>query len=130
MQNFRNALLSAIALVAFSAPLQAAEVRAFDRAAFAEAQQSGRPILVNVKAWWCPVCASQGSTIKETIKDPAYAKLVVFQINYDKQKNELPAFNVTKQGAIIAYRGAQQTGRLDFVTDKTSIRALIAKTLP
>jgi thiol-disulfide isomerase/thioredoxin len=128
---FRNLMavtLAALTLLA-SAPLHAAETRAFDRAAFAAAQAAGKPIIVAVKAWWCPVCASQGGTIKDAVQDPAYANLVVFQINYDKQKAELPAFAARKQGTILAYRGPLQVGRLDFVTDKPRIRALIAQTL-
>jgi len=114
---------------AAAAPAIAAETRPFDRAAFAAAQEADRPILVEVKAWWCPVCGSQGRTIRETVADPAYRDLIVFQINYDKQKGELPQFQVTRQGTILAYKGAQQVGRLDFVTDKPRIRALIAQTL-
>jgi thioredoxin 1 len=129
MNHLAKALFAATALVASTSAAHAAEVRAFDRAAFVAAQAADRPILVEVKAWWCPVCASQGRTIRDTIKDPAYANLVVFQINYDRQKRELPSFAVTKQGTLIAYRGAAQVGRLDFVTDKPRIRALIAQTL-
>jgi thioredoxin 1 len=129
MTALRNSLLASLALIATTTPLTAAETRPFDRTAFVAAQAAGKPILVAVKAWWCPVCASQGGTIRNTIKDTAYANLVVFQINYDKQKSELPAFQVRKQGTILAYRGTTQVGRLDFVTDKPRIRALIAQTL-
>ena len=54
---------------------------------------------------------------------------MVFRINYDSQKRELPSFAVNKQGTLIAYRGTAQVGRLDYVTDKPRIRALIAQTL-
>ncbi len=129
MTAVRNCLLTGLALFATAAPLAAAETRPFDRAAFVAAQQADRPIIVAVKAWWCPVCASQGRTIRDTVKDPAYANLVVFQINFDSQKRELPAFQVRRQGTILAYKGSRQVGRLDFVTDKPQIRTLIAQTL-
>lgn len=129
MVALRSLVLAGLALFAAATPLAAAETRPFDRAAFVAAQEAGRPILVAVKAWWCPVCASQGGTIRDTVKDPAYANLLVLRIDYDKQKRELPAFQVTRQGTILAYRGARQVGRLDFVTDKPRIRALIAQTL-
>ena len=45
------------------------------------------------------------------------------------RSRELPSFAVRKQGTLIAYRGTAQVGRLDFVTDKPRIRALIAQTL-
>ena len=129
MFDFRKATFAAVALVASAAVAQAAEVRTYDRAAFAAAQAANRPILLEVRAWWCPVCASQGATIRDTIANPAYANLVVFRLNYDSQRRELPSFAVRKQGTLIAYRGTVQVGRLDFVTDKTRIRELIAQTV-
>ena len=129
MFDLRKATFAAVVLFASAAVAQAAEVRSFDRAAFVAAQAANRPILIAVKAWWCPVCSSQSATIRDTITDPAYANLVVFRLNYDSQRRELPSFAVRKQGTLIAYRGTVQVGRLDFVTDKTRIRDLISQTV-
>jgi thioredoxin-like negative regulator of GroEL len=129
MRNFRILALAMIAQFAVLNPANAAEVRDFDRAAFNAAQASGRPILVDVKAWWCPVCASQSSTIKKAITAAEYAKLIVFNVNFDKQKDVWKSFSVSKQGTLIGYHGTRQTGRLDFATDKIQINALLAKTL-
>ena len=129
MLRLPHALFAAAALFASATAADAAEVRPFERAAFVAAQTAGRPILVEVRAWWCPVCSSQGATIRDTITDPVYADLIVFRLNFDSQKRELPSFAVRKQGTLIAYRGTAQVGRLDFVTDKPRIRALIAQTL-
>ena len=129
MIPFRYLLVTLAASLAVIAPANAAEEKNFDRAAFAAAQAEGRPILVDVKAWWCPVCASQNSTIKKAVTSPDYAKLIIFNVNYDKQKDVLPAFGVNKQATLIAYRGKRQTGRLDFVTDRAQINALLASTL-
>jgi thioredoxin 1 len=111
-----------------SAPALAAETRPFDAAVFAAAQAQGRPILVDVKAWWCPVCASQGRTIKALSANPAYQQMVIFDVNYDKDKDALKRFGVSKQGTLIAFHGGRQTGRIDFDTDKAKIAALLAST--
>lgn len=124
-----NATFAAVAFAMSATVVQAAEVRSYDRAAFAAAQAANRPILLEVRAWWCPVCASQGATIRDTVANPAYANLVVFRLNFDSQRRELPRFAVRKQGTLIAFRGAVQVGRLDFVTDKPRIRDLIALTV-
>jgi thioredoxin 1 len=129
MRRFRMFALAIIAQFSVLSPVNAAEVRDFDRAAFTAAQSAGRPILVDVKAWWCPVCASQNNTIKKAIAAPDYAKLIVFHVNYDKQKDVWKSFAVTKQGTMIGFHGTRQTGRLDFVTDKVQINALLASTL-
>jgi thioredoxin 1 len=129
MSVFRKSPIAiAFAMVA-TAPASAAEFQDFSRAAFNTAQAQGRPILVEVAAWWCPVCASQGNTVKKTVTAAKYAKLIVFKINYDKQKAEWKSFGVSKQGTLVAFKGARETGRLNFVTDKAQIATLIASTV-
>lgn len=129
MNRSIKALFAAVAVIASASVAHASEVRSFERAAFAAAQAAGRPILLEVKAWWCPVCASQGRTIREAITNPAYANLVVFRLDYDSQRRELRSFAVTKQATLIAFRGSAEVGRLVYDTDKPRIRALIAQTV-
>lgn len=128
MSRIHSALLAFAAVAAFSQPAAAAEFKAFDRATFDAAQKAGRPILVEVNAWWCPVCASQAKTIKSIVGAPAYAKLLVLRINYDKQKTEWQKFGVQKQSTLIAFKGGRELGRLAYVTDKAKIQALLATT--
>ena len=73
--------MTAIAATAFTAPAAAAERQPFTPAALAAAQAKGRPVLVDVKAWWCPVCASQSRTIKATTAAPQYNNLLILSIN-------------------------------------------------
>jgi thioredoxin-like negative regulator of GroEL len=129
MMPFFKALFASTVLIASAAPANAALVRPFDRAAFVAAQAANLPILIEVSAWWCPVCASQGKTIEAAIADPAYARLQVFKINYDRQKAEWQSFGVNRQGSLITFRGKAPLGRLDFITDKDQIRALLAQTV-
>ncbi len=119
----------AVAAVSFAAPAAAAERQPFTPAALAAAQASGRPILVDVKAWWCPVCASQGRTIKETTAAPQYNNLLILSINYDKQKADWKALGVQKQSTLIGYRGGHEVGRVVYMTNKAAINALLAKTI-
>jgi len=121
--------LMPLALIAAVAPLQAAEIRAFDPAAFASAKAQNRSILVDVKAWWCPVCASQNRKIKRITAKPGYDQLMIFELNFDKQKADWKALGVTRQATLIGYRGQRQVGRLDFVTDEAQIEQLLAATV-
>jgi thioredoxin 1 len=122
----RTALFAIAATVAATVPAQAATTQKFDRAAFTAAQAQGRPILVEVKAWWCPVCASQGRTIAAATKSPEFNKLVIFEINYDSQKAEWKSFNVRKQATLIGFRGTREVGRIEFQTDKALIGNLLS----
>ncbi|OAH45376.1 thioredoxin [Sphingobium yanoikuyae] len=123
-----GALFAATMLAA--APAHAAEFRDFDHAAFAAAQAEGRPILLDVHAWWCPVCASQNHTIKQTVStSKAYDRLIIFRINYDKQKPVWQSFGVRKQATLIAFHGRQEVGRIQYMTNKDKINALLASTV-
>lgn len=126
MSIFRLLPVAALALAAVSAPAQAAEVKKFDRATFEAAKAAGRPILVDVKAWWCPICASQNGTIKTAVNgNPAYDKLLILEINYDSQKADWQALGVRKQGTLIGYKGSKEVGRIEFKTDKALINGLL-----
>lgn len=125
---FRTGIL-AVAAVSAVAPLAAhAAARVpFDRAAFEAAQAAGKPLLVEVSATWCPVCASQSRSIEAALKDPRNRRLTVFRLDFDKQKAEWQRFGVHRQGTLIAFKGKQENGRLEFVTDKAAIDQLIGK---
>ncbi len=126
---FRIARALVAAAIVVAAPAAAAEFKPFDRAQFEAAKAAGGPVLVDVAAWWCPVCHSQESTIKAAVADPRFAKLTVFTINYDKQKPEWRQLGVTKQATLIGFRGGHEVGRVAFQTDKALIKALLASTV-
>jgi thioredoxin 1 len=126
---FTTVAMMTIAAVSIAAPAAAAERQPYSPAALAAAQAKGRPILVEVKAWWCPVCASQGRTIKTTTSVPQYNNLLILSIDYDKQKADWRALGAQKQSTLIGYRGRQEIGRVVYTTDKAAINALLAKTI-
>ncbi len=126
---FRTFAAAALVAISVVAPAQAAERQPYSRAALAAAQAQGRPILVDVKAWWCPVCASQERTIKATTASPAYNNLLILSLDYDKQKDDWKALGVQKQSTLIGYRGTRELGRVVYTTDKAQINALLARTI-
>ena len=118
------AVVFSFALLAAS-PSKAAEFKEFDASAFAAAQAAGRPVLLDVSAWWCPVCASQNATIKQTVGATTYAKLLILHIDFDRQEPIWRGFDVVKQATLIGFKGKREVGRLEFVTDKTQIKSLL-----
>src|SRR5215831_8743656 len=63
-----------------SAPAPAAQTSDFDRAQFNAAQQAGRPILVDIRASWCPVCAAQEPIIERLSALPEYKDLLILRV--------------------------------------------------
>lgn len=122
-------IAAATLALAITSPALAAERQPYTPAALAAAQAQGRPVLVDVAAWWCPVCASQERTIKAITASPQYDKLLILKLNYDKQKPEWRALGVSKQATLIGYRGRQEVGRVAFQTNKELIGNLLAATV-
>src|ERR1700758_5450221 len=124
MNIFRPAAVLSTAIL-LSAAAQGAEFREFDSAAFASAQAAGEPVLIAVRALWCPVFTQKREYMRKIVAAPAYDKLVVFELNYDRQKSELKRFGVSRQGTLIAFKGATETGRIIFQTDPGKIQTLL-----
>ena len=121
------ALAASVALI--SAVAQAAPIQPFTAQALRAAQAKGLPVLVHAHADWCPTCRAQDPTVEALSRDPAYARLVILKLDYDKQDAEKRALNVRHQSTLIAFAGAKETGRSTGVTDPAAIRALAATAL-
>ena len=117
-----------IALFAFTAfPAWSIDTREFDKAAFDAARAAGRPVVVEVWASWCPVCQQQGVVIEQLKKDPELAGLVLFELDFDKDKAALRDFRVARQSTLIAFKSGAEVARSIGVTDPAEIRALFHK---
>ena len=127
--------LSGVGILAATAPLAPASAAApavkfvpFTQQAFDAARAAGKPILVEVHAPWCPVCARQQSGIAAAQRDPRNKGLITFRIDFDSQKDVQRPLGVTRQSTLIAFKGRKETGRLLGVTDADGIARLIAST--
>ncbi len=127
--DYLTTLTFAVAAAAVAAPASAAAIQPFSLAAFKAAQAEGRPILVDAHAGWCPICHLQGPTLSRLSTDPAFGKLLILRINYDRQNAEKQALGIRRQSTLIAYKGATETGRSVGVTDAKAITALAQTTL-
>ena len=122
----RTAAAAAACAVALSQSAIAFDTKPYDASAFKVAQDAGKPILIDVFAPWCPTCKAQHKVL-ESLKDkPDYAALAVFQVDFDTQTDALKAFKVNQQSTLIAFKGANETGRSIGATKPDVIEALIA----
>ena len=122
--------LAAAALLAGLLATGTAEAAAealYTQAAFAAAQQQGKPILVHVTASWRPVCAKQKPILAKLSAEPAYKDLQIFEVDFDTQKDLLRTMNVQQQSTFIAYHGASERARSTGATDEAVIRGVLDK---
>ncbi|MCJ2057713.1 thioredoxin family protein [Methylobacterium sp. J-048] len=130
MKNRRATLaLACLAMAAGLSPASAGEAMPFSAAAFEAAQKSGKPILVEVSAPWCPICKTQKPILAKLAAEPRFKELQVFDIDFDSQKDLLRRLNVRMQSTLIAYKGETETGRSVGETQPEWIEGLLEKTL-
>jgi thioredoxin 1 len=116
-------------LAAGTSLASAAEIRPFSDAAFEAAQNSGKPILVEVSAPWCPICKTQKPILAKLAEQPRFKDLQIFDIDFDSQKQLLRRLDVRMQSTLIAYKGSTEVGRSVGETQPEWIEGLVEKTL-
>jgi thiol-disulfide isomerase/thioredoxin len=125
---FLGRLLSGgVALITVSA--HAARLASFTPAAFAAAQKTGKPILVDINASWCSTCGAQQPILRQLMKDTKYSDFIFFEVDFDTQKEAVFGFQARSQSTLIVFRGAAETGRSVGDTDPSSIAALLRAAL-
>ena len=130
MRSRRSFVLAAIAVNAAPIALAfATETGTFDAVSFAAAQKAGKPILVAIHASWCPTCAAQRPILSELMAEPKFKDLIYFVVDFDSQKDAVKFFGARMQSTLIAFKGMTETGRSVGDTERSSIAALLNKTL-
>ena len=127
----RSVLLTAAAaaMVALVAPAYATAIKAFDQATFDAAQKAGKSIFVAIHAPWCPTCKAQKPILSDLMAEPKFKDLIYFIVDFDTQKDAVRFFGAQMQSTLIAFKGATETGRSVGDTERSSIAALLNKTL-
>jgi len=123
----RRALLAVLATLMFAPLAIAGEIAPWDASRFTALQAEGRPIVVHITAPWCPTCRAQHPILSELAAAPDNVELVVFEVDFDSQKDVLRQFNVRQQSTLIAFDGAEERARAVGITDRAAIAALVAE---
>ncbi|HEY1719966.1 MAG TPA: thioredoxin family protein [Magnetospirillaceae bacterium] len=106
----------------------AGQFEKFNEEAFKKAQAEGQPILVEIDAGWCPICAKQRPIIDRLTEGASLKDVKIMVVSFDGQKGVVRSFNATMQSTLIAFHGAQETGRLVGETDTQAIQQLLQTT--
>ena len=110
-------------------PAHAIEKRKYDATTFKAAQSANKSILVDVSATWCPTCKAQHKVLDSLSKRPEFKDIVVFEVDFDNQKDALKAFNARQQSTLIAFRGSAETKRSVGETAVEAIESLLKSSL-
>ena len=119
--------LVAFVLAALATFASAGTIKPYDQAAFDRLAAEGKPIVLSVRAPWCPTCKKQDPIQAELMKQPAYADYTLFTIDFDSQKDLLKKYKVGMQSTMVVFHGKDEVGRSVGDTKEESIAALMKK---
>jgi len=122
----RNILLTVVVMLCVAAyAARAGEPQPYDPQAFATARAAGKPILVDVHASWCPICAKQRPILASLERTTELSDLVVFDVDFDSQKDVVRQFGAQQQSTLIVFKGKGEKGHSIGETDPSAINALL-----
>ena len=104
-----------------------ADTLPYTQAAFDKLQHERKPILVGVHADWCPTCRAQAPILESLLKRNDFQGVTSFRVDFDKQKDVLHFFHVSKQSTLIVFKGGKEVGRSLGDTSRDGIEALLRK---
>jgi thiol-disulfide isomerase/thioredoxin len=104
----------------------AGEIKPYGQAEFDKLAAEGKPILLDIRADWCPTCAAQAPVIQELMAQSKYKDLTTFTIDFDKDTALLKAYNVSFQSTLIVLTGKQEVGRSVGDTTRADIEHLLS----
>ncbi|MFS1523927.1 thioredoxin family protein [Microbulbifer sp. 2304DJ12-6] len=81
---------------------------AFSKARFTELQLAKQPVLIDVRADWCPTCKKQKQILTQFQKENPQCGLTILEVNFDEQKEWVKHFRAPRQSTLLLYRGAEQ----------------------
>lgn len=118
-----------IALSTSAALAMAGETKPFNQEDFNQLTSTGKPVVLDISATWCPTCKAQKPIIESLMMQPAYQDVTLMTIDFDTNKPTLKKFKVAMQSTLVAFKGAKEVGRSVGDTNPEGIESLIKKTL-
>jgi thiol-disulfide isomerase/thioredoxin len=116
------------ALSMFASTASAGEIKPFSQAEFDRLTQTGQPVVVDVRATWCPTCKAQKPILEKLMKQPAYKDVTLLTVDFDNEKGTVRALKVSMQSTLVGFKGTQEVARSVGDTTEAGIEGLIQKT--
>ena len=129
MKRLIAAMLLSIGAWLLAAPALAGTIAPYSPARFDQLAAAGEPVVLDIRASWCPTCAAQKPIIDRLMKAPEYKGVTLLTIDFDSNKAALRRFHVAMQSTLVAFKGRAEVGRSVGDTSAARLEALIAKTV-
>ena len=90
---------------------------------------AGQPVIVDLRADWCPTCKEQKPIVDALMDDPKRQKLTYFVADFDKETALKKRLHVTMQSTFLVFKGGKEIARSTGQTDKAELAGLFDKAL-
>ena len=115
----------ALAFAGLTAANAAGSIVKYTPQNFAAAQASGKTIVVDVHANWCPTCKAQAPILASIAKDAKAKNVVFLRVDFDKDKSFLRAHRIPRQSTILVFKGKKEVGRSIAETNRARLRSFV-----
>ena len=123
MKFFRIAALFLLSISTRAA--LAGEIKPYNQPEFDKLAAAGKPILLDIRADWCSICAAQAPVIRQLTAQSKYNDLTTFTIDFDRDTALLKAYKVEIQSTLIVLTGKHEQGRSVGDTSREGIERLL-----
>jgi thioredoxin 1 len=127
--NRRILVASAILAYFLRSLAQAADLLPFDGIRFDEARKSGKSIVLQVTATWCGPCQRLRKTVGGLLENPEFKDLVIFDADFDVNKDALVKLNAHAVTTLVIYRSGIEILRSSGETRSDAVEAVLKKAM-
>ena len=95
-------------LLVFSVSGWALDAEPFSNERFAELQENGELVLIDIFATWCPTCARQHEVLKKYREQHPDVDLHILTVDYDDDRQYVRQLRAPRQSTLLLYKGETQ----------------------
>ncbi|MBS0445822.1 MAG: thioredoxin family protein [Proteobacteria bacterium] len=106
-----------------------AEQLPYTRARLDTALAQGKPVIVDLRADWCPTCKEQKPIVDALLKEDKRKGITLLLADFDNEDALKDRLHVTQQSTFVVFKAGKEVGRSTGQTDKAQIAALFDKAL-
>jgi len=101
----------------------------FNAERFQALHDRGEPILVEIAADWCPVCAAQEKVLEKLYTRDDIQRIHWFKLDWDAQRRAAKDMGAWRQSTLILFRDGREIDRLVAQTDTGVITGFLVEAL-
>lgn len=106
-----------------------AEQRPYSKAVFDALLAQGKPVIVDLRADWCPTCKEQKPIVDALLQEDRRKHVTLLLADFDTEDALKTRLHVTQQSTFVVFKSGKEVGRSTGQTDKAVIQALFDQAL-